>query len=189
VGANFFLSRLDGQLGTYLGLTGTQLRGYDVFRAGIATHFVPSDRLEALEERLSALDFAPEAPSTSQAGMQLINTCIEEFVADSETVQSSSSTYTGAIRAAIDTCFNKARVSMIVSSLEQVKEDVPELSEWAAKTIHKLQFVSPTSLAVALEVIRAGSKLDINQAFEQDFQLACVFAVGTSTQSLPVGGL
>ena len=30
VGATFFLSRMDGEIGTYLGLTGSSLKGRDV---------------------------------------------------------------------------------------------------------------------------------------------------------------
>jgi 3-hydroxyisobutyryl-CoA hydrolase len=72
VGATYFLPRLDGELGIYLGLTGHQLKAYDTvylfsdsqrdlevdgFRwAGIATHYVPSERLAALEDRLAEVE-------------------------------------------------------------------------------------------------------------------------------------
>jgi 3-hydroxyisobutyryl-CoA hydrolase len=41
--------------------------------AGIATHFVPSSRLEALETRLSEIE---------SSDYDIINTAIEEFAAD-----------------------------------------------------------------------------------------------------------
>lgn len=40
VGGSHFLSRLDGCEGLYLALTGYRLKGEDVHRAGIATHYV-----------------------------------------------------------------------------------------------------------------------------------------------------
>jgi enoyl-CoA hydratase/carnithine racemase len=51
VGASFFLPRLPGgrSVGRFLGLTGARLTGRDAVAAGVATHFVPSNRLEALE--------------------------------------------------------------------------------------------------------------------------------------------
>lgn len=70
VGGSFFLSRLDGQLGAYLGMTGQRLKGLDVLYAGIATHFVPSNRLQALETRLSELE---------TKNPDVINNAIEEF--------------------------------------------------------------------------------------------------------------
>ncbi|NWI11740.1 HIBCH protein, partial [Crypturellus soui] len=51
----YFLPRLAGKIGYYLALTGFRLKGRDVQKAGIATHFVESAKLPALEEDLIAL--------------------------------------------------------------------------------------------------------------------------------------
>lgn len=53
VGGGHFLPRMNGKLGLYLGLTGFRLKGRDVQKAGVATHFVESGKLEALEKELS----------------------------------------------------------------------------------------------------------------------------------------
>jgi enoyl-CoA hydratase/carnithine racemase len=45
VGGSHFLPRLPNNLGVFLGLTGHRLRGIDVLHAGIATHFVPTNRV------------------------------------------------------------------------------------------------------------------------------------------------
>lgn len=55
VGGGYFLPRLQGKLGYFLALTGYRLKGRDVHRAGIATHFVDSEKLRVLEEELLAL--------------------------------------------------------------------------------------------------------------------------------------
>lgn len=55
VGGGYFLPRLQGKLGYFLALTGFRLKGRDVHRAGIATHFVDSEKLHVLEEELLAL--------------------------------------------------------------------------------------------------------------------------------------
>lgn len=54
VGGSYFLPRLNGKLGLYLGLTGHRLRGLDVKLAGIATHYVSSSRLPELTDSLLA---------------------------------------------------------------------------------------------------------------------------------------
>eukprot|EP00850_Spirogloea_muscicola_P000975 SM000003S11220 [mRNA] locus=s3:1778363:1781484:+ [translate_table: standard] len=51
VGASYFLSRLPGSLGEYLGLTGARLNGAELVDIGLATHYVPSHRLKMLDER------------------------------------------------------------------------------------------------------------------------------------------
>ena len=43
-----------GPLGTYLGLTGTRLRGREAYDAGVATHYLPSNRVEQLVASVSA---------------------------------------------------------------------------------------------------------------------------------------
>jgi len=40
VGGSHFLSRLEGSIGLYLALTGCRLKGEDVHRAGIASHYI-----------------------------------------------------------------------------------------------------------------------------------------------------
>ena len=45
VGGGYFLPRLRGKLGLFLALTGFRLRGRDVQRAGVATHFVESKKV------------------------------------------------------------------------------------------------------------------------------------------------
>jgi enoyl-CoA hydratase len=53
VGGSFFLPRLAGELGMYLGLTGTRLKSADAFHAGVATQFVPAAQRAALIEQLA----------------------------------------------------------------------------------------------------------------------------------------
>lgn len=42
VGGGYFLPRLQGKLGLFLALTGFRLKGRDVQKIGVATHFVES---------------------------------------------------------------------------------------------------------------------------------------------------
>ncbi|MGB1088689.1 MAG: enoyl-CoA hydratase/isomerase family protein, partial [Alphaproteobacteria bacterium] len=60
VGGSFFLPRLEGRLGMYLGLTGRRLKGADAFHAGVATHYAAQADEEAIIEALAALSPADE---------------------------------------------------------------------------------------------------------------------------------
>jgi enoyl-CoA hydratase len=53
VGGTHALPRLPGEIGTWLALTGARLKAADCVYAGIATHFVPVDRLGVLREVLA----------------------------------------------------------------------------------------------------------------------------------------
>ena len=49
VGGSYFLPRLPGELGTYLGLTGCQVRAADALYANLADYYLPSERLAELD--------------------------------------------------------------------------------------------------------------------------------------------
>ncbi|XP_077131775.1 3-hydroxyisobutyryl-CoA hydrolase, mitochondrial isoform X3 [Ranitomeya variabilis] len=55
VGGGYFLPRLPGRIGLYIALTGFRLKGRDVQKAGIATHFIHSQKIPSLEKDLLAL--------------------------------------------------------------------------------------------------------------------------------------
>ena len=159
VGGSFFLTRLDGQLGVYLGLTGKRLKGTDVFYAGVATHFVPSSRLPALESRLSELD---------NATPDMINSAIEEFSAELENEPTFS--LTGETRQAIDRCFKYDTIKEILKAVEKEPE-----TEWRTETLKALNSMSPTSLKVTLQQIRNGSTLSLAQCFKMEYHLVQKF--------------
>lgn len=54
VGGSYFLPRCPGKIGLYLGLTGARLKAADCVYAGIATHYVPREKLDALVAALEA---------------------------------------------------------------------------------------------------------------------------------------
>ncbi|CAO3680344.1 unnamed protein product [Umbelopsis vinacea] len=155
VGGSFFLPRLDGELGTYLGLTGAKLSAEDVLFAGIATHFVPSSRLEALENRLAELE---------SSNYDIINTAIEEFAADFDPEVRFS--INGETRKAIDRCFKFNTVEEIIAALDK------ESSDWAAETKATMKELSPTSLKVTLQQLRIGAKRSIADCFKMEYKLA-----------------
>ncbi|KAL1923073.1 mitochondrial 37S ribosomal protein mS47 [Calcarisporiella thermophila] len=159
VGGSFFLPRMDGELGTYLALTGARLKGEDVFRAGIASHFVPSKSLTDLEERLMELE-------SSDYGV--INAAIEE-VADSDPHHHFS--LGGEIRKIIDKCFCHNNLEEIVKALDE------DPSEFAKMTKDTLLQMSPTSLRVTLEQLRRGKEMSIAECFKMEYRLAQQFLV------------
>src|SRR3546814_20539287 len=50
VGGGWYLSRLPGRIGQFLALTGARLDGAECLWAGLATHYLRSDRLEEATE-------------------------------------------------------------------------------------------------------------------------------------------
>ena len=54
VGGGWYLSRLGGRIGQFLALTGARLNGAECLWAGLATHYIPSEKLSEAKERILA---------------------------------------------------------------------------------------------------------------------------------------
>ncbi|MGL5841874.1 MAG: enoyl-CoA hydratase/isomerase family protein [Aeromonas hydrophila] len=75
VGASWFLSRMPGRLGLWLGLTGARFNGADAIGLGLADHAMASRERTELPARLAALDWSDSVDSGEQiegllAGLQ-----------------------------------------------------------------------------------------------------------------------
>ena len=53
VGGGWYLTRLGGRIGQFLALTGARLDGAECLWAGLATHYLPSDKLAEAKARIS----------------------------------------------------------------------------------------------------------------------------------------
>ena len=160
VGSSFFLPRLDGFLGTFLGLTGHRLKGQDVFYAGIATHYIPSSRLDSLYARLAELE---------SDDLKVVNKIIDEFSADVPKDAFDGWSLGGAVSAAIDRCFCFDSVEEIVAALRQ------EGTQWAEDQLKVLSAVSPLSLKVSLALLREGAKRHFSDCFQMEYRLVGKF--------------
>ncbi|KUJ22011.1 ClpP/crotonase [Mollisia scopiformis] len=168
VGASFFLPRMSGAVGTYLALTSEKLKGVNVFYAGVATHYIHSTSLPALERRLAELRFKDY--DTLEERLTLIDSTIEEFCTGLP--HDEPMLIQGAMRQAIDRCFGKTNVPEIIEAL---KVEEGETKEWAEKTLATLHKRSPTSVYVTLRQMQLGREWSISQTFQREYSIAGKF--------------
>lgn len=148
VGGGWYLSRLPGRLGQYLALTAARLDGADARAIGLATHYVPSEMLEAVKAKLSAdpheaaaiLDAAsvtpPKAPILDQRGK-------------------------------IDRLFAADTLEEIIVALEA------DGGDWAQKVLTGLRTKSPQSCKIALRLLRDGTtRTDFADEMRAEYGLA-----------------
>ncbi|KAI8995002.1 ClpP/crotonase-like domain-containing protein [Pilobolus umbonatus] len=145
VGASFFLSRLDGHIGAYMGLTSRVVKAEDAIFSGIASHFVPSERLDNMKHEISRVE---------RPDYDLINEIIEHHAADQH---HTPSVYTlcGEQRNTIDRCFKHETVEEVISSL---KEDG---SKFAMETVDTIMKRSPTSVKITFEHLIRGRNMTL----------------------------
>lgn len=156
VGGSFFLPRLAGKAGVYLGLTGERLRGPDCVRVGVATHFVPANKLDTLVSALSEVD--PDGDLHAQADDVLGRFAEPDY----------TSPY-NAIKAQVDELFSGGSVQTILSALEA------DGGEWALKMRTRILSKSPTSVFVAFEQLLRGKMLSFRDGIAQE--LRCVMTI------------
>ncbi|XP_036174762.1 3-hydroxyisobutyryl-CoA hydrolase, mitochondrial isoform X4 [Myotis myotis] len=109
VGGGYFLPRLQGRLGYFLALTGFRLKGRDVYRAGIATHFVDSEKLNLLEEDLLSL----KSPSKEK-----IADVLETYHAKSKADEGKAFALEEHL-GRINSCFSANTVEQIIENLQR----------------------------------------------------------------------
>ncbi len=165
VGSSYFLPRLAGALGPYLGLTGARLKAADARHAGLADHYVDTAHLPALEDALAAADWS------AGAARDIVGATIRDFESqpgEAALVQQ---------RAAIDRCFGRATIEAIIAALEAeagAPDGAPD-GNWATSTLETLRACSPTSLKVTIEQLRRGAALDFDRALIVEYRLSQAF--------------
>ncbi|GMY17551.1 3-hydroxyisobutyryl-CoA hydrolase 1-like isoform X1 [Fagus crenata] len=158
VGASYFLSRLPGFFGEYVGLTGTRLDGAEMLACGLATHFVPSAKLSLLEEALCKVDSSDPA---------IISAIIDEYSQQPYLKEQSAYHRLNVI----DRCFSRRTVEEIISALE--REALNNKVAWTSATIQSLKGASPTSLKISLRSIRQSRLQGVGQCLVREYRMSC----------------
>ena len=136
VGGSYFLPRLRGAFGIYMGLTGARIGGADACWVGLATHYVPRARIPELVDAISTdgvsavVDYA-EPP----VGLTL-----------------------PALAGKVDRIFSLGSIESIKTSLQELRDDL-----WAQTTLAALNSASPSALHWTFDLLRAGSKRSLEQ--------------------------
>ncbi|XP_040930704.1 3-hydroxyisobutyryl-CoA hydrolase 1 isoform X2 [Gossypium hirsutum] len=158
VGASYFLSRLPGFFGEYVGLTGARLDGAEMLACGLATHFVPSAKLPMVEVALCDADSSDPVIISS-----IIDQYCEKSSLKEQTVYNRLDV--------IDRCFSQRTVEEILSALE--REVVDQRDGWISATIQTLKKASPTSLKISLRSIRVGRVQGVGACLTREYRMVC----------------
>lgn len=154
VGGTFLLSRAPGETGTHAALTGAHLSGADALFLGLASHFVPSEKLPGL---VAALEnetaeaavgrYSEEAPRSELEGQ----------------------------RDWIDSCYASDDAEDIVRRLRRHEGGNSAEALQAADTI---EAKSPTSVKVTLASLRRAGGLTLDEALAQEYRVGLRFLAG-----------
>ena len=148
VGTGWLLSRLPGETGTWLALTGARLKAADLLHLNLCTHYVEGGKVEALKALLVQ---APEGAAKTLA----------RFSADPGSAPLAGK------QKALDAVFGHDTVEAILEALGAG-------SSWAQEQAAVLETRSPTSMKVALRELReARQKPSFADEIALEYRLAC----------------
>ncbi len=150
VGGTWFLPRLPGRIGMWLGLTGSRLKGEDAVRAGVCDGFVGSDRIEGLIDRMTVADWSGGTPREvlADAGIAWEVPGDLPHLAD------------------IHYLFSFGSVELTLRALGEAG------SVWAGRQRDTIQAKSPTCTRIAFRQISTGADLSFEDCMRLEYRLA-----------------
>lgn len=152
-GCSYVFPRLPGNLGLFLGFTCYKLKGLDIVKAGIATHYVPSEKLKDLKEELL---------TTTDSNIDKV---IKKYQPTELPDHYSLSPYLEQI----DKCFSAPSTEEVLQRLHD------DGSEWAKKILKTISVMSPTSLKVIHHVHQIGKNMTFTECMKMEYRLSCSF--------------
>lgn len=161
VGGTYFLPRLNKRMGYYLGLTSQTIKGIDVYKAGVATHFVSTKCLKDLLYHISRMPY-----TANEELIPLINMYHKVSV---ET-EHFDSVY-DKLGDHIDALFKDEDFESIIKRAENSKH--PFFVDMA----NKMKRNSPLSMKIIHESLKRGSKMNLDDCLKMEYVLAQNFMV------------
>lgn len=159
VGATWLLAKAPGETGTWLGLTGNEIRAEDAVFAGLADHVVPSAELADLVAALSRLPPGSGIAEAAAVARRFARDGAEGLLSRNQDL--------------IDRTFGLDDVASILAGLEK------EASDFAQETLAALRKRSPTSLKLALRLLRLGrASASLEECLEREFSAAVHILAG-----------
>jgi enoyl-CoA hydratase/carnithine racemase len=150
VGGGHFLSHANGQLGTYLGVTGDMIAASDALYAGLADVFVPAAELPALQ----AIVIASSPGSLREA--------IARFAAPFASQADPSNSRLAGLREAIERHFSGNSIAELMASLSE------DASDFAGKTLEMMRKRSPLMMCVTLSQLRRAATMSMGDCLRME---------------------
>ncbi len=161
VGGSWFLNRMPGRLGLFLGLTGAQFNGADALFAGMADRMLPGDRRETVLVALSGLEFFAD----SERNHRQVSDCLKRLqLPPEEQPQSNLRAHYDQIQQLTDF----ATLPEVCRAITAYKGE----DKWLQKAAATLAGGSPLTPWIVWEQLRRGRHLSLAEVFRMELALA-----------------
>ena len=157
VGASYFLSRLEGAMGIYLGISGKSIMAPDIIAVGLGDIYLDTYSVVALDDRLKNITWSDDHERDIEMALNTLasepptSAALEPYIE------------------AIDTHFSEPTLPRIIASLKN--ESRTELTDWATQTQVGLEKRSPLMMSVTLEQLHRGRRMSLADCFRMELNL------------------
>lgn len=161
VGASWFLNRMPGRTGLFLGLTGNPINGADALYLGMADRFLHSGLRETLLERLQQADWRDAAQVVVDRVLRALERDSAPQLAQ---LPSPVRDHAALIRRVTDQ-----------DSLQQIQEALLAESaedKWVARAQKALGHGSPLAVAMIARQLQRCRQLSLREVFERELELS-----------------
>ena len=149
VGSGNILSKLDNNIGIYLGLTGKRLGSADLINLKLANYCIKYEHFEQIEQSLIKV-------KTKKS----INNILKKFAIKTKSLLFPS------LNKKIVKAFKYNNIEDIIKSLESNNE------KWSKEALSALKKMSPTSLKITLKQIKSARNLSLKNDLIMEYRLS-----------------
>lgn len=161
VGASWFLNRMPGRSGLYLGLTGARLNAADAVFVGLADYVLEDASLDATLDRIAGTAWSEDLIGNHERLSRLLATT------PAETAPSRVHQHLETINRLVD---HPCTQDLYQSIVEGPREDA-----WLAENAERLSAGSPTSAWVIHEQLRRGRRQSLAESLRMEADMAVQF--------------
>ena len=160
VGGSWFLNRMPGRTGLFLGLTGAHMNAADALYVGLADHYVEHAQRDALMSSLC------EHPDLSNDPKAVVDAVCEQFA--SAASESLPESVLRSARAKIDSLTDSDDLQTVVQNLADYEGEASILQ----KTARTIRAASPTSMAIFWRQWHRAKHESLESVFRQELQIS-----------------
>ncbi|USD36715.1 enoyl-CoA hydratase/isomerase family protein [Ferrimonas sp. SCSIO 43195] len=160
VGGTWFLNRMPGQCGRFLGLSGYQMNGADARYVGLADYGVASQRRGQLLSDLCQLDWS------GAEAHQVLDGLLQRY--QDEDLPQLPDSVLQANQADIDALMAGDEVAEVVTRMSRLDSD----QKWLSRAAATLAVGSPITMHLLWHQLQQGQNLSLEQVFEKELVMA-----------------
>ncbi|PKG58602.1 enoyl-CoA hydratase [Shewanella sp. Choline-02u-19] len=165
VGGSYFLNRMPGKAGLFLGMTAYNMNGADAHYVGIGNHYLNRDDKELLFDAMATLAWADDKAFNHE----MLHALIDDMQLDCETPLAPSQLEIHQVL--IDDLMD-GELTAIVERVSALDDTLKQAQPWLAKACKVMLAGSPISLALVHKQSQLGTQMSLAEVFKFELGLS-----------------